>query len=162
MKIACISDTHISHGTGKLPKALYEGLKGSDLILHAGDITSMDVIEELSAIAPVEAVAGNMDGWDIAGKLPEDRVIEAAGLKIGLTHGGGSVSDIEDRVLARFEKDNVDCVVFGHSHRATVKWVGRVLLVNPGSPTDKRWAPFNSYAVIIADSDGISAEIVRL
>ena len=162
MKIFCISDTHISNGTGKLPKTLYNGLKGADLILHAGDITSMDVIEELSAIAPIEAVAGNMDGWDIAGKLPESRVIEAAGFKIGLAHGGGSVADIEDRVIRRFEQDGVDCIVFGHSHKALVKWVGRVLLVNPGSPTDKRCAPYNSYAVITADTDGISAEIIRL
>jgi putative phosphoesterase len=160
MKVICISDTH-ADGMGKLPAALYDALKTADLILHAGDITSPEVIEELKAIAPVEAVAGNMDGWDISNHYPEKKVIEAGGFRIGITHGAGRVTNIEERVLAIFEGDNVDCIVFGHSHHAVVKQHGRVLLVNPGSPTDKRWAPYNSYAVLEL-TDKISAEIVRL
>lgn len=161
MKIGVVSDTHISDGAGRLPAALYEGLAGSDLILHAGDITCMEVIEELSAIAPVEAVAGNMDGWDVASRLPGRKVLKAGGFTIGLTHGAGKVPGIQERMLGMFEADSVDCIVYGHSHNPYVAWHGNVLLVNPGSPTDRRWAPFNSYAVITV-GDNISAEIIRL
>jgi len=160
MKVLCISDTH-ADGMGKLPAALYDALKTADLILHAGDITSPSVIDELKAIAPVEAVAGNMDGWDISNHHPDKKVVEAGGFRIGITHGAGRVTNIEERVLAIFENDNVDCIVFGHSHHPVVTWHGRVLLVNPGSPTDKRWAPYNSYAVLEL-TDKITAEIVRL
>lgn len=161
MKIGVVSDTHISDGAGKLPAALYEGLAGSDLILHAGDITCMDVLEELAAIAPVEAVAGNMDGWDVASRLPGNKVLKVGGFTFGLTHGAGKVPGIQERMLGMFEADGVNCIVYGHSHTPYVAWHGNVLLVNPGSPTDRRWAPFNSYAVITVD-DNISAEIIRL
>jgi len=161
MKIACISDTHIPGGMGMLPMALYEGLKGADLILHAGDITSLDVIEELKLIAPVEAVAGNMDGWEVARTLPEKKIVQAGRFRIGLIHGGGRVPGMEDRILKIFEEDNIDCLVYGHSHKANVERRGNVLLVNPGSPTDRTWAQYNSYAVIHAD-DELSAEIIRL
>jgi len=160
MKIGCVSDTHINGGMGKLPPALIEGLRGVDLILHAGDIVTLDVIEELRLIAPTEAVAGNMDGWDVAAVLPEKRVIQAGNHRIGLIHGGGRVPDIKERVLAKFRDDGVDCIVFGHSHQAVVERIGDVLLVNPGSPTDRTYARYNSYALIYADDD-ITAEIIR-
>jgi putative phosphoesterase len=161
MKIGCVSDTHIAGGMGKLPKALYEGLKGVDLILHAGDIVSLDVIEDLGLIAPVEAVAGNMDPWGVADKLPEKKVITAGRFKIGLVHGGGKLPGMEERILARFTGDDIDCLVYGHSHNPKVEKRGKVLLVNPGSPTDKTWAPYNSFAIITVDGE-ISAEIVRI
>ena len=160
MKVICVSDTH-ADGMGKLPAALYDALKTADLILHAGDITSPDVLEELKAIAPVEAVAGNMDGWDITNHHPDKKVVEAGGFRIGITHGAGRVTNIEERVLAIFENDNVDCIVFGHSHHAVVSQHGRVLLVNPGSPTDKRWAPYNSVAILVVGED-MRAEIIRI
>src|SRR5512143_2874966 len=100
MRIGCVSDTHIPGGLGKLPKALYEGLKGVDLILHAGDIVSLDVIEDLGHIAPVEAVAGNMDPWGVADKLPVKKVISAGRFRIGLVHGGGKLPGMEERILA--------------------------------------------------------------
>jgi len=161
MKIGVVSDTHITSGMGKLPRALYEGLKGVDLILHAGDIVCMEVIEDLSLIAPVEAVAGNMDGWDVASRLPGKKVLNIGGFTFGLTHGAGKVPGMEERMLGMFEADNVDCIVYGHSHNPKVERHGRVLLVNPGSPTDRRWAPYNSYALITL-SDAITAEIVKL
>jgi hypothetical protein len=102
-----------------------------------------------------------MDGWDISNHYPDKKVIEAGGFHIGITHGAGRVTNIEERVIAIFEDDNVDCIVFGHSHNPVVSRHGPVLLVNPGSPTDKRWAPCNSYAVLEL-TDKITAEIVRL
>jgi len=161
MKIACVSDTHVSRGMGKLPQGLYEALKGVDMVLHAGDIVSLDVIEELKAIAPTEAVAGNMDGWDVAKVLPEKKVIQAGRFRIGLTHGGGRLPGMEERILERFADDDVDVIVYGHSHKPNIERRGKVLMVNPGSPTDKTYAPYNSYAVLTLD-DEVAAEIIRL
>jgi uncharacterized protein len=161
MKIICVSDTHIEKGNKGLPAPLLEALGGVDLILHAGDITSMDVIDELKAYAPVEAVAGNMDGWDVSKHLPEKRIIQAGKFKIGLIHGGGSVRDLEDRVVKKFRGDKVDCIVYGHSHRANIERRDNILLVNPGSPTDRTHALWNSYAVITVD-DELDARIVML
>ncbi|MGC2422824.1 MAG: metallophosphoesterase family protein [Nitrospirota bacterium] len=161
MNIVCISDTHIEKGNKGLPAALLEALSGADLILHAGDITSLDVIDELKTYAPVEAVAGNMDGWEVSNNLPEKRIIQAGKFKIGLIHGGGSVRDLEDRVIRKFRDDKVDCIVYGHSHRANIEKRDNILLVNPGSPTDRAHAPWNSYAVITVDEE-LKAEIVRL
>ena len=62
MKIGVLSDTHVPHAFPVLPPKVFEVFAGADLILHAGDIVSLDVLTELEAIAPVEAVAGNMDG----------------------------------------------------------------------------------------------------
>ncbi len=161
MKIGVVSDTHVGSGMGMLPKALYEGLKGVDLILHAGDIISMDVVEELEQIAPVEAVAGNMDGWDVAARLPQKKIIPAGRFKIGLIHRAGDVRGMEERLIELFKDDGVDCIVYGHSHNPRVERRGKVLLVNPGSPTDRTWAPYNSYAIIRA-GESLEAEIIRL
>ncbi|MBI5190191.1 MAG: metallophosphoesterase family protein [Nitrospirae bacterium] len=161
MKICCVSDTHISGGMGKLPQRIYEDFKGCDLILHAGDITSLDVIEDLKLIAPVTAVAGNMDGWDVSERLPEKQILQAGRFRIGLTHGCCRVPGMEERILGYFENDNVDCIVYGHSHQPKVAYVGGVLMVNPGSPTDKTYAPYNSYAVIHVGEE-LTAEIVRI
>jgi len=161
MKIGVVSDTHVFSGMGKLPDKLYEGLRGVDLILHAGDIVSMDVIEELGHIAPVEAVSGNMDGWDVASRLPQRKIVQAGRFRIGLVHRAGGVPGMEERLLELFKDDNVDCIVYGHSHNPNVERRGKVLLVNPGSPTDKTWAPYNSYAMIHAD-DELTAEIISL
>ena len=160
MKIGCVSDTHVE-GMGRLPKALLDGLKGVDLILHAGDITSLDVLDELRLIAPTEAVAGNMDGWDVSSRLPEKKVIPAGRFRIGLVHGGGRVPGMEERILKLFDGDGIDCLVYGHSHNPKVERRGAVLLVNPGSPTDRTWAPYNSYAIIYV-GDEVRAEIIRL
>ncbi|MHB8174033.1 MAG: metallophosphoesterase family protein [Nitrospirota bacterium] len=161
MKIICISDTHMENGNKKLPAVLTDALKGADLILHAGDITSLDVIDGLKDYAPVEAVAGNMDGWDVVEKLPEKRIIQSGKFKIGLIHGGGSVRDLEERVIRKFRDHKVDCIVYGHSHKANIERREGVLLVNPGSPTDRIHTTENSYAVITVD-EGLNAEIIKI
>ena len=162
MRIVCISDTHVPSGMGKLPPALYEALKGADLIIHAGDLTSPDIIEELGAYAPVEAVVGNMDGADLAETLPDGKVINAGGLTIAIAHGSGPPEGIEDRLLEKYRPGEIDILVYGHSHNPNIERRSGVLLVNPGSPTDKRWAPYTSYAVINILDEGVGAEIIKL
>jgi uncharacterized protein len=161
MRIVVLSDTHVESGMGKLPPQIYKALNDADLIIHAGDIVSLDVVTELKGYAPVEAVSGNMDPWSVAGTLPNVKVIEVEGYRIGIAHGIGAPAGLAERVQAHFPPGTVDVIVFGHSHQPMVEQRGDVLFVNPGSPTDKRWAPYNSYAIIKIDGD-ISAEIVRL
>lgn len=136
MVIGVISDTHLF---GKpVPRCVLEALEGSDMILHAGDILEMSVIEELSTVAKTIAIRGNMDHGDVSRELPSRAVVEAGGFRIGLTHGSGPPTGITGRVRREFGE--VDCIVFGHTHSPLVKEKGGVLFFNPGSPTDKMFA----------------------
>lgn len=136
MLIGVISDTHLAGRP--VPDRVMDALRGADLILHAGDILEMAVIEQLSGIAETTAVRGNMDHGEAARLLPAKRVIEVGGFKIGLTHGHGPPSRITWKVAGEFGK--VDCVVFGHTHSPLIKERDGVLFFNPGSPTDKMFA----------------------
>jgi len=138
--IGVISDTHLR---GKpVPEGILEVLSGSDIILHAGDILELAVLDELSRVATTVAVRGNMDHGETERALPEKRVLELSGFKIGLTHGYGAPSGITWKVRSMF--DSVDCVVFGHTHHPLVKERGGTLFFNPGSPTDRMFASRNT------------------
>ena len=159
MRICVLSDTHIPVAAPALPPDLLRALKGADLILHAGDILEMSVLDELGAIAKVEAVRGNMDRPDVQQGLPVKKVVEAQGKRIGLIHGSGPPWGLSSRVLREFP--DVDIIVFGHSHHPLSEQRDKVLLFNPGSPTDGRFAPYKSYGVIEI-TETVKAEIVRL
>lgn len=117
MLIGLISDTH-----GYLDPAVADIFRGADLILHAGDVGSLAVIDQLSTIAPVRAVRGNIDEGAEAGKLPLIDEFEIEGLKFHLVH------QLNLRALPA-----ADVVVFGHSHRTHTSEVDGRLLVNPGA-----------------------------
>jgi putative phosphoesterase len=138
--VGVVSDTHLS---GKpVPESLKEALSGVDIILHAGDIVEMDVLDELSEIAGTYAVRGNMDRGEAARLLPESRLLDLEGFKVGLTHGSGPPSGIIERVRRAF--DRVDCVVFGHTHQPVILRKDGVLFFNPGSPTDRKFTETNA------------------
>ena len=160
MKICVLSDTHIPVAAPELPPELLRGMEGADLILHAGDIVELRVLDDLRAIAPVEAVRGNMDRADVQQALPAKKVIPAQGKRIGLVHGSGAPWGVANRVLREFE--DVDIIVFGHSHHPLNEERNKVRLFNPGSPTDRRFAPYKSYGIIEITDDTVKAEIVRL
>jgi len=159
MKIGVISDTHVPAVATSLPAAIFEIFKGVDLILHAGDLVELSVLDELRAIAPVEAVAGNMDNSEIQMNLPSKKVLTLNGFTIGLIHGKFKID--QQHEMIRKEFGHVDLIVYGHSHRPFWGRQGDVLLLNPGSPTDKRHAPYNSVAVLHV-GDELTAEIIRL
>ena len=116
------------------------------MILHAGDIMEWSVIEELSTLAPVEAVYGNMDYPEVRRRLQRRRVIQLGSLQIGLIHGDGASSNTVARARQAFS--DVDCIVFGHSHRPYNEVHGDTLMFNPGSPTDRRMMPMGSYGML--------------
>jgi putative phosphoesterase len=166
MRVAVLSDTHAGCGqTDLIAQSLKEELKAAEHILHAGDLGCMDMLLALERFAPVTAVAGNMDGFDVHERCPEQTVVELAGARIGLIHGWGAPQDLSRKVFERFTGNDghcsLDVIVFGHSHQPSIEKRAGVLMVNPGSPTDRRFAPYRSMARLLI-GDELHAEIVRL
>ncbi len=158
MKIGVVSDTHIPGAADRLPRALLEGLDGVDLILHAGDIVEVGVLDELREVAEARAVRGNMDRSPTGVDLTASMVFPVENCIIGLVHGSGPPEGLERRALASFDEP-VDVVVFGHSHLALCRRIGDVLAFNPGSPTT---AEFRSYGILEVTDDEVRGRIVRL
>ena len=150
MKIGVISDTHVRR-FDELPRNLVTVLAKTDLIIHAGDITTVDVIRGLERLAPVKGVCGNMDLPEVKVIFPEQQLIEVAGKQIGVVHGSGGPWMIEKRIRQLFK--GVDAIVFGHSHEAFNNVVEGALLFNPGRAS-------NSYGLLEL-GEGIEAKIVE-
>jgi putative phosphoesterase len=89
MLIAVLSDTHLPRGARRLPDACLELIGRADLVLHAGDFVRSTVLDELAVLAPVEAVHGNIDEPALQALLPERRVVESGGVRIGMVHDAG-------------------------------------------------------------------------
>jgi len=121
-------------------------LRQASLVLHTGDVTTAVVLGELSDLAPVEAVHGNMDAPELRAVLPERRVVEAEGLRMGLVHDAGPAAGRQQRLAGWFP----DChlVAYGHTHLPEIARHGDLWVVNPGSPTERRRAPGHTMAVL--------------
>ncbi|NQT22026.1 MAG: metallophosphoesterase family protein [Candidatus Omnitrophica bacterium] len=160
MKIGVISDTHIPKAAVDLPEAVYNDFVDCELILHAGDLVEIDVLNKLERLAPVRAVQGNMDMRNVKDLLPKKDIIEAGKFKIGLIHGYGNPHGLIKAVKSEF-KNGIDVIVFGHAHTPTNEKIGKTLFFNPGSPTDTVFAPYNSYGVLEVN-DTIEGRIIRI
>ncbi|MFC1834393.1 metallophosphoesterase family protein [Thermodesulfobacteriota bacterium] len=132
MKIGALSDTHLRSPEPVLDHILDEIFVDADLILHAGDIVSYRVLQRLEE-SGVVAVCGNMDDYEVAGDIPQLRVLEAAGKRIGLIHGWGSKHGLEHRLINRFENPKPDLIVYGHTHIPFWGKVDGMVMFNPGS-----------------------------
>jgi len=158
MKIGVVSDTH----SLALPRQLTEDLKKVDLIIHAGDFCSLKDVEAFRKIKELKAVFGNMDDGEVRKKFPESQIIVCEGVRIGLTHGHGAPKQVMDAAKDTFKDEEVDIVIFGHSHQPLNKKEGDVLFFNPGSPNDNVNAPYFSYGVIEIDKGKIKADIIKI
>jgi putative phosphoesterase len=148
-------------GARRLPEVCLERLRAADLILHAGDLSTAAVLEELRSLGPpVHAVHGNADEPALRELLPAELVVEAAGARIGLTHMPGPVAGRAERLVRRFP--GCDAVVFGHTHLPQAERHGSIWLLNPGSPTERRRGPFHSMLVLDVRAGRIRPELVRL
>lgn len=149
--VAIISDTHLPRGQRRLPDACLERLQAAELILHAGDLCTLAVLEALRRIGPpVHAVYGNVDEPALRARLPERLELEIAGVRVGLVHDAGRASGRLARMRALFP----DCaaVVFGHSHTPLLEQRDGFQIFNPGSPTDRRRQPSRTMGLLrIAD-----------
>jgi hypothetical protein len=147
-------------GARRLPDECVRLLGESDLILHAGDVTTAAVLDELRALGRVEAVHGNADEPALRQALPERLVVAVGPARIGMLHDAGPRAGRNARLVAAFP--GCDAVVYGHSHLPEATRVGDTWVVNPGSPTERRRGPYRSLALLRVDADGIRAEIVPL
>ncbi|AKG33736.1 metallophosphoesterase family protein [Paenibacillus durus] len=159
MKVGVVSDTHMTRPMKKLPKALTEGLAGVDLILHLGDWVDMEVYDELSALAPVDGIAGNNDGQDIVKRFGERKILTVTGARIGMVHGHQPYTGrgTDGNALRAFAGENLDCILFGHSHQPLMRSEDGILLFNPGSPTDKRREKLYSFGLLDIEEGKIAA-----
>jgi uncharacterized protein len=163
VRIALIADTHLPRFGRALPRALVAGIRaeGVALILHAGDWTAPWVPELVEAVAPLAAVAGNNDPPEMVERFGRRQIVPVAGVRLGLVHGDlGPGARTPDRAAASFSPDEVEAVCFGHSHIPLMARLpdGR-LLVNPGSPTDKRRQPRYSWALLNVSDGLVQAEL---
>jgi putative phosphoesterase len=161
--VAVISDTHLPRGNRTLPAACVERLRSADLILHAGDLVTADVLADLRALGPpVQAVHGNVDDEQVRRLLPSARLVDAGGARIAMTHDAGPAGGRLGRLRARFA--DADAVVFGHSHIPLHERDDRGFQIfNPGSPTDRRRQPVHTMGLArVGDDGGLSFELVDL
>ena len=146
MVIAVISDTHLPRGRRRLPDACVERIRAADLLLHAGDIATPEVLEELAAIGPpVEAVYGNVDNEELRRRLPEALELDADGTRVAMVHDAGPARRRIERMRQRFP--DAHGVVFGHSHIPLHEDGDGFQIFNPGSPTERRRAPRHSFGI---------------
>jgi len=133
MNIGVISDTHLREPHPEFKRMIEFHFKDVEKIFHAGDFVERSVAEYLSGLKELIAVYGNMDSEDIRKAFPQKRIVELKGLKIGLIHGGGSPYGIESRI--RDEFDEVDAIVYGHTHTPAHHQVRNIYFFNSGSAT---------------------------
>jgi putative phosphoesterase len=133
--VGLISDTHIPIKAKCIPNKVFQVFDKVDFIIHAGDLVELTVVDDLEQIAPVLAVYGNMDGPQVRGALPKLNSLKVSDWKIGVMHDPGAIFGMAKmRELAKQNGFNV--FVYGHTHNSGIKWEGKTLYINPGSPTN--------------------------
>ncbi len=151
MRIGVLSDTHI-HLAEEIPAGVIMAFSKVDLIVHAGDFVSSEVLDRLKQLGEVKAVHGNVDSMKLRSLLPDKEIFVVGGKKIGVAHGWGSPEGIENRVKNLL--GDVDIIIYGHSHRAKIEQIGKVLFFNPGPG-------WQSFGILTIDKD-VTGEIVRI
>ena len=151
MKIGVVSDTHATSFT-QLPDQILRTLAEVDLIIHTGDFVARDVLDGLKRLGELKAVQGNMDSEELKRILPEKEILVIEGKRIGIIHGWGSPHGIDDRVGGMFE--DVDIIVYGHSHYSQNEVKRGILFFNPGRAK-------NSFGILTIDRE-VRGEIINL
>jgi uncharacterized protein len=159
MRIGIISDTHIHKDPTKVTDFIKRNLKDVDMLIHAGDFTSYQVVTLLKQHPNFVGVWGNNDKDDIREILKEREIIRICGYKIGIYHGHGDEKNTLDRAYDKFKEDKVDIIIFGHSHQPVIMTKNKTLMLNPGSPTYKRKGRWYSYILLELEKEYINAPI---
>ncbi|MBU3113426.1 metallophosphoesterase family protein [Clostridium lacusfryxellense] len=148
MKIAILSDTHAKKHNDKLFRLIDTLFVDADMIVHAGDYISSDVVSKLREHKNFVGVWGNNDKGYIRDLLKEKVILSVEGYKIGLYHGHGNSKNTLQTAYDKFIDDKVDVIIFGHSHQPLVLTKNKILMINPGSPSYKRREPWYSYIIL--------------
>jgi putative phosphoesterase len=161
-RIGVLSDTHVPGRARVVPVAALQLFADEqvELILHAGDISTLAVLDQLAAYAPVEAVQGNVERFDVVTALPTRREIEVGGCIIGMAHDLGARDRYARTARQLFPSARV--VVFGHSHIPLIQDAEGLLLLNPGSATDRRSQPHCTVATLTIAEGKPSARLIEL
>ena len=163
MVVAVISDTHLPRGARRIPDECLKRLAAADLILHAGDLVSIEALDELEAIGPpVAGVHGNMDSSEVRRRLPAERTVDVDGVQIAMLHDAGPSRGRIERMRARFP--DAAAVVFGHSHIPLHQSDSDAgfQIFNPGSPTDRRRQPRHTMGVARVNGQDVGFELIGL
>ena len=158
MKIGVLSDTHLDRVTSDLQKIYERHLIDMDMILHAGDFVSPQIVEFLSR-NDFNGVCGNMDPMEVKQILPNKKVIELGPFRLGLIHGWGSSNGLEERIRTEFQ--DVDVIVYGHSHRAANHINDDILFFNPGAAIGYTSSSVNTIGFLEID-DVINGKIINV
>ena len=160
VRVAVLADTHAPRRWKSCPPQVAAHLRGADLILHAGDVCTAAVLDELAAYAPVHAVRGNNDGPDVAAwGAPDMLDLDLGGLAVAMIHDSGPAAGRPTRLRRRFPA--ADLVIFGHSHIPLDHTEHGQRIFNPGSPTDRRRQPRGTLGLLdVAEGRLIQAQIV--
>jgi putative phosphoesterase len=159
LHVAVLADTHVRPGRS-LPERVWREVRGADVILHAGDVLTRELLDELATLAPVHAVLGNNDRG-LERVLPERLELELAGVGVAMVHDAGPRAGRERRVHRWFP--DADLVVFGHSHEPVdAEGVGGQRLFNPGSPTQRRRQPHHTIGRLVLSGGRIRDHEVRV
>jgi len=156
--LGVVADTHLTAKPRPLLEPLVEGLRNVDLILHAGDINTPEVLRLFEALAPVRAVVGNNDVAELQCTLPRVRRFQFGRFSAGLMHGHDVDGLTAHQAVVRELAGKVDLAIFGHSHRSLRGSEHGTVLFNPGSPTQRRWEPRASFGIIRID-DSVHPEL---
>lgn len=162
VRVIVLADTHAPRRWKSCPPRVAEHLEQADVILHAGDVCTANVLDELSRFAPVHAVLGNNDGPDVAAwGAPEPLELTLDGLRIAMIHDSGHADGRPARMRNRFP--DADLVVFGHSHIPMDTTASGIRIFNPGSPTDRRRQPHGTLGeLMISDGKLTKAQIIAV
>ena len=160
--LALIADTHLPRGRRTLPEPCVARLRAADAIVHAGDLSTQTVLEELEAMGPpVHAVHGNVDDEAVRARLPEVTEIRARGAVIAVVHDGGPARGRLGRLRRRFP--GADAVIFGHSHIPLHERAqDGFQIFNPGSPTERRRQPRHTMGLAEVEDGAVRFALVAL
>jgi len=159
VKMVVLADTHAPRRWRTCPPRVAGQLRGADLILHAGDVCTAAVLDELAAYAPVRAVRGNNDGPDVAAwGAPDSLEIDVGGVRLAMIHDSGPRAGRAARLRLRFP--SADLVVFGHSHIPLDQAADGQRIFNPGSPTDRRRQAHGTLGVLEIDGGRLVAATI--
>lgn len=161
MRLAILSDTHLPKGRRRLPDRCVDLLRGADLALHAGDLSTIAVLRELEAIGPpLRAVHGNVDSAEVRDRLPAQLTVAVAGVEIAMVHDAGPARGRLERLRRRFPR--AAAVVFGHSHVPLHEERDGFQIFNPGSPTERRRSPVHTMGIAEIRARSVTFELVTL
>jgi uncharacterized protein len=158
IKIGVISDTHLDDYDHKMMRSVAEYFSDVDMVLHAGDIVDLRVLKIFGG-KEIKAVCGNMDNDSVREKYPDHLLFEIKGFKFLLIHGWGSPVDIEERISAGFK--DINCIVYGHTHKPANHKKGQVLFFNPGSAVERYVASSRTIGILEIDKD-IQGRIIKV